>query len=140
MKSFAFIVLMMTAFNCISQKVAPPAKVQSAFSKAFPGATVKNWDKEKGKYEAEFTQNNKRLTATFNVDGTLEETETDIPVNELPAGIVSYIQAHYKGAAIKEAAAIVKSNGIKMYEAEIKDKDILFDENGKFIQEEKDED
>ena len=96
------------------------------------------WDKEDSKYEANFAKDGKTMSATFDANGTLEETETDIAMKELPSAIASYVQTHYKGERIKEAAMITKPNGEKMYEAEVKGKDLLFDMQGKFLKEEKD--
>src|SRR6266487_5193594 len=137
MKTLVLAITMFLALSCMSQKTTPPSAVQSAFSKAFPGITPKNWDKEDNKYEANFAKDGKTLSATFDASGSLEETETDITVKELPSGIASYVQTHYKNERIKEAAMITKPNGEKMYEAEVKGKDLLFDMQGKFLREEK---
>ena len=77
------------------------------------------------------------MSALFTAAGRLEETETDIEVSALPPAIVSYVKAKYKGAAIKEAAQLNRNHKI-LYEAEIKGKDLLFDENGNFVSEEED--
>src|SRR2546423_2009298 len=137
MKTLMLAITMLITVSCMSQKITPPAAVQSAFSKAFPGITPKNWDKEDKKYEANFAKDGKTMSATFDANGALEETETDITVKELPAAISTYVQTYYKGEQIKEAAMITKPNGEKMYEAEVKGKDLLFDMQGKFLKEEK---
>ena len=67
------------------------------------------------------------------VEGNLLETETDIPVNKLPAAVLSYLKEQYKGTPVKEAAKIIKADGTVNYEAEINKKDIILDTNGKFI-------
>jgi hypothetical protein len=136
MKSLLLAIAMMTAISCLSQKTTPPTAIQSAFVKKFPGTSVKKWDKEEGKYEANFTKDGKQMSAVFDANGKLEETETVIAVSELPASVVSYVQEHYKGSKIEEAAIVVKSNGEKIYEAEIKGKDLVFDMRGKFLKEE----
>jgi hypothetical protein len=56
-----------------------------------------------------------------------------MPVNQLPAAVFEYIKTNYKGAKVKEAGRVTNAAGKKMFEAEIKGKDLLFDENGKFI-------
>ncbi len=110
-----------------------PDAVKAAFAKKFPGVTVKKWDAEDGKYEANFTQSGKTMSATFSAAGAWEETETDIKTSELPAAITSYIKTNYKGKSIKEAAIISNPTTEKMYEAEVGGTDLLFDANGKFI-------
>ena len=119
--------------SCTAQDV--PAAVKKSFEKNFPGIAVKKWDKENDKYEANFIENGKTMSATFTADGALKETETDINIEDLPATVTSYIKSNYKNATIKEAAVIVRGDS-KMYEAEVKGKDLLFDEQGKFLKEE----
>ena len=135
MKHMFVAVAMLATVSCMAQDA--PSAVKNAFAKNFPGASVKKWDKEDGKYEANFSKGGKIMSATFAADGTLEETETDIKVSELPASVTEYIKTNYKGAAVKEAAMIVRGSD-KMYEAEVKGKDLLFDIQGKFLKEEED--
>ena len=71
-------------------------------------------------------------------DGTIVETETDIPIRELPANVRSYVKDHYDDATIKEASKIEKANGDLNFEVLVKGKDIMFDANGQFIQEAQD--
>ncbi len=134
MKSLLFAITMIIATGAMAQKANPA--VESAFAKAFPGISVKSWDNENGKFEANFTKDGKQMSATFDANGGLEETEMDVAVNELPASITSYVQDHYKGEEIKEAAMITKPNGEKMYEAEVKEMDLVFDAKGNFVKEE----
>ncbi len=136
MKRIFVAVALLATVSCLAQDA--PAAVKEAFAKNFPGVTVKKWDKEDGKYEANFTQNGKTLSATFDTNGTLEETETDIKVAELPSSVTNYIKTKYNSASIKEAAIITNAKGEKMYEAEVKGKDLLFDMQGKFLKEEAD--
>ncbi len=133
-KNFLAIILLLT-ISCSAQTI--PAEVKTAFEKSFPGITVKKWDKEDGNYETNFSKDSKTMSATFTAAGVLEETETDIQVSELPSSVASYIKSNYKGATIKEAAIIEKGSN-KMYEAEVKGKDLLFDMDGKFLKEEED--
>ena len=114
-----------------------PAPVKESFEKKFPNTVVKKWDKEDGGYEANFTSNGKTMSATFDASGNWKETETDIKVSELPAAVSSYIKTNYDGATIKEAAITETAKG-KMYEAEVKGKDLLFDMQGKFLKIEED--
>ncbi len=135
MKKLVVIAVVFTAINCKAQNV--PASVKSAFQKSFPGITVKKWDKEDGGYEANFNKDGKTMSATFDANGNWQETETDIKVSELPSAVSNYIKANYKGARIKEAAITETAKG-KMYEAEVKGKDLLFDMQGRFLKVEED--
>ena len=124
------------AISCIAQST--PEAVKASFAKNFPGLTVKKWDKEDGNYEANFSKDGKTMSATFDANGKWMETESDIKVSELPLSVANYVKTNYKGAAIKEAATIEKPGGEKMYEAEVKGKDLLFDMKGKFLKAEED--
>jgi len=138
MKNVFIAIATITAMSCMAQ-TPPPAAVQAAFTKNFPGINVKKWDKEKNNFEAEFTKDGRKMTAIFDAKGTWKETETDIAVMELPAVVTDYIRKNYNGAAAKEAALIKTPEG-EMYEAEVNGKDLLFDKQGKFIKEEQEED
>ena len=78
------------------------------------------------------------MSATFDEKGTWLETESKIEINELPSGVVAYVEKNYKGQKIKEAAKLKLPGGVTNYEAEIKGKDLVFDASGKFIKESKD--
>lgn len=133
MKSLIITIIVFASLNSTAQDV--PVAVKSAFQKSFPNTTVKKWDKENGDYEANFIKDKKSMSATFDMSGNWKETETDIKVSELPSPVINYIKTNYKDASIKEAA-IMQTASSKMYEAEVKGKDLLFDMNGKFVKEE----
>jgi hypothetical protein len=114
-----------------------PAAAKQAFEKKYPGIKG-TWDKEDSNYEVSFKKDGKDMSVVIDESGTIVETETDIPVTDLPTTVQDYIKQHYQGKAIKEASTITKGNGEVNYEAEVDDKDVIFDANGKFIEEEKD--
>lgn len=113
-----------------------PAVVMQSFQKHYPNVKAK-WDKENGDFEAGFKQNGNEWSVLYASDGTLKETEVEIPISQLPKGVVEYITTHKLGK-IKEAAKITKANGEVIYEAEVKGGDALFDSTGKFIRMSKD--
>ena len=110
-----------------------PQAVKSSFAKTHPKISKVQWELEKGEYEAGFTMNGQELSELYSKSGVLIESETEVKVAYLPSGILPYIKNHYKGAAVKEAAKITKSNGEVNYEAAIKGKDLIFDSKGNFI-------
>lgn len=115
-----------------------PASIKTNFTKQFPKAEQVKWEKEDGNYEAGFKQGSDKMAATYKPDGTFMESEVTIPAKSLPASVQEYVKAHYKGAAIKEAAKITKASGEINYEAEVNKMDVLFDADGKFLKEVKD--
>jgi hypothetical protein len=78
------------------------------------------------------------MSALFEANGNLIETETEIQSTALPAAAQAYIKEHYKGKTVKETARITKGDGTVYYEAEINGKDVMFDVTGVFLNEVKD--
>jgi biopolymer transport protein ExbD len=111
-----------------------PASTKAAFEKQYPGVNGE-WDKEDSNYEVEFKQDGKEMSMVIDKNGKVVETETDIPVADLPQAIRDYMKQNYSGSKIDEATKIIKSDGEINYEAEVSHKDVLFDANGKFIKE-----
>lgn len=109
-----------------------PAPVKKTFATQFPGATGK-WEMEKGQYEAGFNYHGKTMSALFDPNGAMTESEIAIKESDLPAPVDAYLKKHYNGAKIKEAAKITKAGGEVNYEAEVNGKDLLFDANGNFL-------
>lgn len=142
MKKVSFILTLFAGLFITAQAQKLPASkvptpVKAGFAKQFPGLSP-TWEKENGKYEANFKDKGKSMSALFDPKGAMTESEIAIKVEELPAPVLAYIQQHYKSAAIKEAARITKADGSINYEAEVNKMDVLFDVNGKFIKESKD--
>ncbi len=113
----------------------PPA-VKEALVKKYPSAKHVNWEKEKGNFEGNWGGASKEDTSVvFTPAGDFVEEVIAIPVSILPPVISSYVRSHYSGARIKEAGKVTDAKEMKMFEAEIKGKDLIFDENGKFLKE-----
>ena len=121
-----------------SQEVTVPTATKAAFVKAFPGSSNVKWEKEGKDYEVNFLQNANKMSAVYDKSGALKETELIIPNEQLPPAITAWVNEHYKGSKISEAAKITKANGTVNYEAEVNKKDLVFDASGKFIKEDKD--
>jgi hypothetical protein len=75
------------------------------------------------------------MSALYEANGTMTESEMDIKVSDLPASVLAYVKENYKGKKIKEGAKITKSDGTVNYEAEVDGKDVIFDATGKFLKE-----
>ena len=73
------------------------------------------------------------VTSSSTVAGSFVEEVDAIPVSQLPAEVAAYVKAHYNGAKIKEAGKVTDASGKHFFEAEIKGKDLIFDEGGKFV-------
>ena len=116
-----------------AKKQQPPVVVATAFQKAFPNARKVKWEKENQDYEASFLEGGKQVSVVYNDKGSLLETETGIEPSQLPSAAQQYIKLTCKGCVIKEAAKIQKTEGLIIYEAQLKGKDYLFNSEGKFL-------
>lgn len=111
-----------------------PAAAKSALMKNYPAATHVSWEKEKGNFEANWGgKSGEDNSVVFTPGGAFVEKVVAIPVSSLPAGVAAYVHAHYHGAKITEAGKVTDAQGRTRYEAEVKGKDLLFDEKGNFL-------
>ena len=111
-----------------------PTVVKAALAKKYPKATKVSWEKEKGNYEANWGgKSGEDNSVQFTPAGDFVEEVNAISVSQLPPAVSTYVKANYKGAKIREAGKVTDAKGQKMFEAEIKGKDLIFDEKGDFI-------
>lgn len=111
-----------------------PAAVSSALATKYPTATKVTWEKEKGNYEANWGgKSGEDMSVQFNPAGVFIEQVVAIPTSALPAGVSKYVKEKYKCAKISEAGKVTDAKGKIMYEAEVKGKDLVFDEQGNFL-------
>ena len=121
-----------------AQKVSAaqvPAAASATFKKQFPTVKSVKWEKEGADYEAGFEMGKSEMSAVITAAGVLQETETEMPVAQLPAAVQKTLAASYKAFKITEAAKIVTAaTGATTYEAEIsqggKHRDVLFNADG----------
>ncbi len=111
-----------------------PETVKAAFVAKYPDAKKVSWEKEKGNFEANWGgKSGEDSSAVFTASANFVEIVVAIPISQLPANVAPYVSKNYKGAKIVEAGKVTNSAGKHMYEAEIKGKDLIFDENGNFL-------
>lgn len=131
------IALCLMTTGLMAQKVKSsevPAAVKTALMKKYPSAEGVMWEKEKGNFEANWGGKSREdNSVVFTPEGTFVEQVTAIPVSSLPAAVAVYVKAHYPGAKITEAGKVTDAQGKTSYEAEVKGKDLVFDEQGNFI-------
>jgi hypothetical protein len=134
--------LVVTGYGTASAQVLKetdvPAAVKAKFISLYPAKPGVKWEKEKNNYEAEFKQNKMEVSVLFEATGVIVQTEAEIPVSDLPKAVTDYVSKNLPGKKIEEAVKITGAKGKITYEAEIGKTDYLFDENGKFISKEED--
>ena len=111
-----------------------PSSVKTKFASLYPDVKKAKWSKEDNNYEAEFEVNEMETSVLFDAAGNVLETETEVPVSQLPPSVSDYCSKNFSGKKIKEASKIVDAKGAVKWEAEIDGKDHLFDDSGKPVQ------
>ena len=130
-------VLLLTMTAC-AQKVARkdvPETLTAIFKQKYPVAQMVSWEKEGANYEVEFEQEDDEISVLMDGSGNILETEKEMETERLPERIAEYVELNYKGQKIRGAAKITLADGTVNYEAELKDKDLIFDVCGAFIKE-----
>src|SRR6185312_7375397 len=117
-----------------------PAVVKKANINKYPES--KNykvtWEKEKGNYEANWGgKDGEANSVQYTPSGQFIEIVKEIPTKDLPKGVLTYIKDHYKTTKPGDVGRATDANGKTSYEVEVHGKDMIFDENGNFVKEEK---
>lgn len=134
---FAGEMLSGTAVMAQKVKTAPPA-VLSALKAKYPQATKITWEKEKGNFEANWGgKSGEDMSVVFTPAGAFVEQVEAITAAQLPQAAQAYVKTHYAGAKINEAGKVTDGSGKISYEAEVKGKDLVFDDKGAFLKAEK---
>lgn len=111
-----------------------PEPVKAAIKNLYPDISKLHWNSEaKGIWEAEFKNNGIQTSVTFDANGTMKEIENEITMSELPQAVQNYLKQNNLENKVKEIAKIVDANGVITYEAEVKNKDLIFDNQGNII-------
>jgi uncharacterized membrane protein YkoI len=100
-----------------------PAKVMDSVNAKFPGATIRSAEKETENgqviYDIELTQNGRHHEMDIQENGTVAETESAIPADQLPAAVSQAAQAKYPNSTVKEAMEKRKGTDTQVSEYEI---------------------
>jgi outer membrane lipoprotein-sorting protein len=131
--TFVFTFISVSAF---SQK-NPSEIVKKEFSKKYASAKSVKWDnEEKNEWEAEFTMDGKKMSASFDNSGKWIESETAITEKELPASVVATLNKDFLGYK-KSLIEIFESTEMKGFELGLKKGEtsieVIFDNSGKIL-------
>lgn len=130
MKNILLLCAVIISISAAAQKISAdkvPSSVMNAFKTKFPNAEKVKWEMEKKTfYEANFILNNTEQSATFDAEGKWTETETEIPISELPQPVILTMRKQFSEYKIKEAASVENIQHGHCFEVEIKkDKEII---------------
>jgi len=122
------------------QKINVPALVKKANLDKYPESKTQKvtWEKENGNYEANWGgKDGEANSVQYTQSGKFIEMVKEISTKDLPQGVLSYLKDHYKTSKFGDVGKVTDANGNISYEIEINSKDVVFDQNGNFIKEEK---
>lgn len=134
-----FILVVVFAFisvSAFSQK-NPSEVVKKEFAKKYATAQSVKWDsEEKNEWEAEFTMDCKKMSASFDNSGKWMESETAILEKDLPAAVASTLNKDFQGYK-KGPIEIFENPEMKGFELGLKKGEtsieVIFDKNGKVV-------
>jgi hypothetical protein len=120
------------------EELKVPEKFLTTFEQKFPGATEVKWGSEsENEWEAEFTMNGKRMSASFDVSPVWICTETVITEKELPAVVLNTLNTKFAGFT-KSLIEIYETPEIKGFEIGLKNGEksveVVIDNAGKMIE------
>lgn len=115
---------------------AVPIVVRKALEKMDPNIKIVKWEKDEANYEADFQENNKEESVTFDPNGKFVQSEKEITVDELPKAAIDYLAKKLPGKKIKEAIQLENAADEVTYQAIIKGVEYTFDINGNFLKKE----
>lgn len=135
MKAILILVLIFAISACQSSKSEAPAAIQDAFKKLHPDATILQWNDESPVWEAKYQEGNEKGAVSFDANGEITETELVIDEVQLPNSplIPEYIKTNYPEEKIQGCEKITQANGTVTYEIQITGKELVFDDQGKFL-------
>lgn len=116
-----------------------PKNISSAFEKMYPNVRNVKWEMEEGKYEGKFSMQGKSRSVQFNEEAGLVQKEIYLKVSQLPKNVQNYLSKNYAGVQFEKASEVTDAKGVKRYQAETKDKTVMFNAKGIFMKEEKGE-
>jgi hypothetical protein len=138
MKNLLILTIVFTfiSVSAFSQK-NPSEIVKKEFSKKYATAKSVKWDnEEKNEWEAEFTMDGKKMSASFDNSGKWIESETAIAEKDLPAPVIATLNKDFPGYK-KSLIEIFESTEIKGFELGLKKGEtsieVIFDTNGKIL-------
>lgn len=139
MRKLILVYITLAFFSANSFACFVPDPVQKAFDKKFPAATHVRWGKENSReYEASFKINGTRASANFSDTGKWLETETEIPITQLPEVVAIAVNKQFVQFKITGVYKIENVKGETHYEAELKSKgrkkEVLINEDGTVIE------
>jgi hypothetical protein len=128
-----------------STKVEVPAAVSQAFKSKYPAAKNITWSQADAKaYDADFESDGTAYTASFFQDGKWLQTESGIESDDLPQTVQDKLSKQFNGYLVTDAELIDHRDKGRLYNVHLERGEetvvLTFNEDGKVIEREKDDD
>lgn len=111
-----------------------PAKATKSFEKSHSKISQVDWSKEGDNFKASYIENDINKAVVYTDSGKLMETEKEITFSQIPTSVLKYVNDNFPGQIIKKKVLITRSNGKSTYELKIKQQDLAFNSQGKYLQ------
>lgn len=134
-----FLLLLLVSFIGTTQAQkckanAVPASVKDAFHKEYPSQKKCYWGKDSSNYQVSFFTGKAPVAVTYDAAGNRIVTERQVPVEDLPQGILEYVQKNYPREIYKNVVQVIDAKGIITYEVQVKDMALEFDAKGNYLE------
>jgi uncharacterized protein (DUF2249 family) len=110
-----------------------PAVVVKSFNRSNHKADSVVWSKVGDFYKATYPVNKMNKSITYSASGKLKQTEMQVKTAHLPTPVLKYINENYPGDFVKSSAKVTTASGKSSYAVKIKDTELVFDSNGKYL-------
>jgi len=111
-----------------------PQAVVKSFTKKNPKVEQVEWSKTGDFYKATFTQDNSGKSVYFDDAGKVKQSEMQVSISQLPTPILKYVNDNHPADVVKHSSKITDARGKSTYKVKVKDSDLVFDSNGKYIE------
>ncbi len=119
MKSIILFFILTLSLNNFLLAKSIPFIAKEHFKSTHPHAQKIKWSKEKDEFEVEFKENGKKMSCSYNQQGNIIETETEIKINDLPMQVQDAIHKAYPNYSIEDIEEVMKPNSKLQYEMEL---------------------
>jgi hypothetical protein len=131
MKNLCLAIIILVFCSVNAQKRIPDV-VKKAFSKQYENVKKVKWQREVKDYEASFKVGKREHLVLFDASGKVLGTKENIGLEKLPVGVLFYVKKNYVNKKIKGATKIVNQKDGVIFEVELRETKLLFDEKGTF--------
>lgn len=113
-----------------------PEAVAASFKQSNPTIKVVAWNKAGASYMAMFKSEKMEVVATYDAEGKLMNTLTQVAVKDLPPSVMEYCKATYPKASVEKALKMTNAlSEITAYELKTSDMLLMYKADGSFSKE-----